>query len=217
MLRPPLLYALAAVALLSGCAPRAAAPEPAAALPPTPPAPPQPPPGGMADQPPLPTPNRGLSPAATLWHLRAGLNVAALQCTQADGIVPAYNRLLSVHSRALARAHEAVVDEHANQLAYDRAMTGLYNYFAQPTGRDGFCGTAEEIAVAAAATDTAALPGFAATALADLDRSFTAYHAAWTDYRARLVAWRASGSGIPRIAYDPAVFLASDTVIAPAE
>ena len=50
------------------------------------------------------TPNRALTIAATVWHLRSALNVAALACRGADEglIVTRYNTMLTTQKIALA-------------------------------------------------------------------------------------------------------------------
>lgn len=206
------LLACSFALLLAGCATRpvelaAPIPVPVPFVPP--PAPmPKPPqkaalnltiPAKLADGSYL-TPNRSLSPAATLWHLRAALNVAALACPDA-ALSGGYNTLLATHRRALADAHKAATREQGGAAPFDVAMTKVYNYFAQPPAQAGFCAEAVVVMAQATATSPEALPGFAVEALARLDRPFTDFYAAYDRYRTDLADWQA-GRAPPQIAYD---------------
>lgn len=166
------------------------------------------------------TPNRALSDAGTLWHLRAALNVAALQCD--NGVsVPDYNRFLATQKRALADAHRELAAEYRIvhgptwQASFDGAMTRLYNYFALPPVRDGFCrATAAELAnLAAAPTNGAA--SLAPAALDRIEASFLTFFRNYADYRQALAQWRANDGAIastPRLGYHTAIFDGADTV-----
>ncbi len=164
------MIAAAVATMLVGCghrerpAPPAPAPEPS----PTP-APPPPPP---------PTINSGLGDEEALWHLRAALNVAALGCGQGPagaGIVTRYNTLLIERKAVLATAYAAEKARYgAERGALDRHMTQLYNFFADPAAQRGFCAAAADVAEQVATTPAAALPGFAATALEQLERPVVA-------------------------------------------
>lgn len=160
---------LAAGLVLTACAARptpvriAAAPPPAANL-----------------VPPAPTPiNAGLSPAATLWHLRAGLNVAALACRGADeaALVARYNALLAAHAPALRAAEAAYRGEYqaqgaAGRIRYDADQTRLYNFWGQARGRAGLCAAAGEALTMLQDADDAGLAAAAGERLAALDRAF---------------------------------------------
>ena len=154
---------LIVVAGLAGCAshvpPVALAPAPAPA------------PVAVVEAAPAPTPiNAGLSPAATLWHLRAGLNVAALACRGTD-LTAGYNAMLARDAERLRASEAALAAEFqarggAWRKRYDDEMTRLYNFFGQARGRDGLC------AAAAAALADPAVADDAAARLAALDRGF---------------------------------------------
>ncbi|CAN5526692.1 hypothetical protein BH09PSE4_BH09PSE4_00740 [soil metagenome] len=164
------------------------------------------------------TPNRGLSGAAALWHLRTGLNVAALACRGPDeaALVAGYNRFLAAYRPQLAAAERSVAVGHATISAHDAAMTRLYNYWAQPPAQAGFCAAAAHVIAGATGVPAKDLPGFAADAVAELDRPFTDFYRAyadWRDARASGVAYAASApvpvgqqASAPRLEYDPAVF-----------
>lgn len=136
-----------------------------------------PPPVVATPAPPAPTPiNAGLSSAATLWHLRTGLNVAALACRgpEAAALTGGYNTLLAKHAAALAAA--AAAQQADYQLAggdwrdrYDDDQTRLYNFWSQAHGREALCRAAAETLTALATLDDAGLTAMAGAQLAALD------------------------------------------------
>ncbi|HVF93874.1 MAG TPA: hypothetical protein VM900_06135, partial [Sphingomonas sp.] len=122
---------------------------------------------------------------ATLWHLRAALNVAALACRGPEQvpIVAGYNALLTREKATLADAERRYAAEYRDTAApdwrdrYDDTQTRLYNFFAQAEARDGFC---------RAAADTLARPDASsepATALALLEKPFTDFYGAYDVWR----------------------------------
>ncbi|UVO52525.1 hypothetical protein M0208_13085 [Sphingomonas sp. SUN019] len=138
------------------------------------------------------TPNRVLTPAATVWHLRAALNVAALACrgVQETTTVAQYNALLQTQKAALKDAEANLSAEYRAsggdwQDRYDDSMTRLYNYFSQSFARDAFCANAAAVLADSATVAPTALPTFAATRLPMLDRPFTDFYAAYDAWRAR--------------------------------
>ncbi len=219
MVRVPLL--LPFVALVTACAGslRVAAPAPALPLPIAPVAAPAPPDGAasgltiparLADGS-YQTPNRAVSTAGAIWHLRAAFNVVALNCPDPT-LVPEYNRLLSTHRKALTEAHRALMAEYGGNAMFDPAMTRLYNYFAQPPVLARFCATAAPLLHAAAALPSGEFAAFSGTALAQIDQPFTDFYARYDGYRADLAAWRAGSLAAPRLAYDSSVFTTTATV-----
>lgn len=210
-------FTLAAVAVtLAGCAQRAVpvasapAPQPIVVQTPRPT-----PPGGasatfvtpalLADGS-FDTPNRALTPAATAWHLRAALNVAALRCND-DALIASYNGFVRVHAAALARAHDTAMREAGSQAAFDGAMTRLYNYFALPPVQASFCAAAATIADEAVRTPESEFGRFVTLGLPVLDMPFTNFFREYGQYRVDLARWQA-GAGMPRLAYDASVLLA---------
>jgi hypothetical protein len=121
-------------------APRPVAPPPAPVIPPMPL-----PPGGAAVTMKIPaigadgvriTPNRNLSREEYIWHLRSGLNVAALNCQGPvwGEIAQNYNRYLQVHKSRLAQTNKAVDAEYVKRYRGQNALrvrdthsTDLYN------------------------------------------------------------------------------------------
>jgi hypothetical protein len=94
--------------------------------------------------------------AHLLWNLRAGLNVAALQCQFSPYLrtVGNYNSLLAHHSGELADAYTALngyfkrVQGNAakGQKAFDDYTTITYNGWSTLQAQLGFCQTASDIA-----------------------------------------------------------------------
>ena len=129
---------------------------------------------------PAPTPiNAGLTPAATLWHLRAGLNVAALACRGPGEavLVARYNALLAAHPAAFGTATATHQSEYRTDGGdwrdrYDDDQTRLYNFFSQARGRAALCASAATTLATLGTADDAALAAAAPAELAALDRAF---------------------------------------------
>ncbi|WP_066798318.1 hypothetical protein [Sphingomonas soli] len=219
-MRAPLFHALLLVLMATGCSRGTQRAEVAASVAQRPVARPMPvPPASAAPNLLLParlpdgdyaTPNRNLSEAATIWHVRSAFNVAVLTCTSEPGLAPDYNQLLRLHREPLKRAHASLAAEQSG--GFDATMTRVYNYFSQPPVQRDFCPAAKGLLAEALATPPAAFPAFAREALLRLDAPFIAFYRAYDAYRADLALWRAGGAS-PRIAYDSHGFL-SETALA---
>ena len=199
--------AIAAAALgivsLSGCAHREVAAPVAVAVPVAPPPRPVlageygsvvPPPRGLDGR--YMTINAGADAERTMWHVRAALNVAAIGCRALEdaAITPAYNALLKNEKAELAKANTAVQASFRKgggdwQSAHDRYMTRLYNFFAMPAAKAGFCAAAREVAPEAAVATPATFATFAAGALPRLEAPFIAVYAAIDDWKVQTAAW----------------------------
>lgn len=150
---------------LAGCASRA----------------PSPPPERPAPAPaPLSPIHQNLDPLETLWHVRAGLNVAALSCAQRVGpaIASDYNAFLKAKKDLLAAAYQSLSDSYKAkggnwQRALDADMTKLYNHFASPTAQAAFCDAAAAEVKRAIAAHPDGYAGWSADMLARLDKPFT--------------------------------------------
>eukprot|EP01035_Chromulina_nebulosa_P038650 gene38651-52219_t len=121
----------------------------------------------------------GLSPDEIAWHVRAGLNVAALACRDRDAktTVARYNRMLANHREPLAAARagiEARLRDRfgaAWQAHDDDAMTRLYNHFAAPEAHDAFCAAARDLLRDSEGVAPAAFHAFARYALPQLEQA----------------------------------------------
>lgn len=192
------------LALVAGCA-KVAPPPVVATLPPAPVVQAPMPKGGrpgmvipvrLADGS-YATPNRALSDAATIWHLRTALNVAALACRDADEpqTTAAYNVLLTTRKPQLAAAESALSTEFRTRGGdwrdtYDDAMTKLYNYWSQDFARAGFCAAAKQVLAEAPAVPATEFTSFATTRLVMLDRPFNDFFQAYD-------AWRTQAALVP--------------------
>jgi len=91
--------------------------------------------------------------AHLLWNMRAGLNVAALQCQFSPMLmtVPNYNDLLSKNAAELNTAYAALgayfkrTQPKGWQKAFDQYTTRTYNGFSTMHAQLGFCETASAI------------------------------------------------------------------------
>ncbi len=165
------IVATAAIAAIAACASR---PKEVAVAPP-PPAPVVP----VYITPPITPINRDLSTAATVWHMRVALNVAALACrgAQEGAIIQRYNAMLTTHKATLAGAQTALSGEYRAQGGdwqdrYDDAMTKLYNFFSQAQARDAFCTAAAATLAETERLAPGELQAFAAAVLPTLDAPF---------------------------------------------
>ncbi|MFN3747069.1 MAG: hypothetical protein ACK4SJ_00120 [Sphingorhabdus sp.] len=185
-------------------APKPVAPPPAPVIPPMPL-----PPGGAAVTMKVPalgidgvraTPNRNLSREEYIWHLRSGLNVAALNCQGPvwGEIAQNYNRYLQVHKGRLAQSNKTVDSEYVKRFpgqnglrVRDTRMTDLYNYFALPPVRAEFCDKSLQKSREIVAIPSTALPEYSFGALADLDAVFINFFNAFEKYKVDIVEWNA--------------------------
>ena len=101
----------------------------------------------------LPGATAAESRAHLLWNLRAGLNVAALQCQFSPYLrtVDNYNGILAHHSVELANAYQALesyfrrVHGRTGPRRFDDYSTQTYNNFSTLQAQFGFCQTAAQI------------------------------------------------------------------------
>jgi len=120
-----------------------------------------------------PTPEEFAS-AETMWALRGGLNVAALQC-QNGQLMRNYNQLISRHKALLNDAYQAQQaayrETHGTrwQARHDSDMTRMYNGFANVRDRRRFCAAAAGIAADAAEMPSPRLANVAGRMLRALD------------------------------------------------
>ena len=117
--------------------------------------------------------------ATLLWNLRAGLNVAALQCQFSPSLraVPNYNGILAHHSVELAAAYTVLgnyfkrVHGARGQKLFDDFSTATYNNFSTLQAQYGFCQTAAGISKEALATPKGELYALAQRRLRELRNS----------------------------------------------
>jgi len=115
--------------------------------------------------------------ADQLWRLRAGLNVAALQCQFSPflGTVAIYNNILHQHEGELKKAYQRLTGQYKRTrqglLEFDRFNTRTYNGFATFDAQEQFCDTAALVGREALRQPLGSFSDFAPTALARLQAS----------------------------------------------
>lgn len=95
--------------------------------------------------------------AHLLWNMRAGLNVAALQCQFSPALmtVSNYNDVLKQHTIELNKAYQAIEAYFKRtggktwRVAFDQYTTRTYNGFSTLHAQLGFCDTASDIGLQA--------------------------------------------------------------------
>jgi hypothetical protein len=168
----PLVCATLALPLVAGCSQPKPGPQPQGARPAAPPV--------ITSQQPvaLSEIHREAGEVERVWHLRAALNVAALQCARssASPLVKDYNLILARHRTVLAQAYAAkqarfqAAGGKAWQQAMDRHLPRLYNHWAWPPAQDRFCAAAAEAARRASLVAPDGFAVYALRALAAVDQ-----------------------------------------------
>jgi len=198
--------ALAALAALSACGPKAppqeTPPPPVVVIPPKP-YPPLGAPPNIAT-PPVDaygvrrTINTGLSATQTIWNLRSAYNVAALNCTKPEhaAILENYRAYLKAHAKQLTAANKGVDAEFKARIgtafvkSREAYMTQVYNYFALPPTLPLFCDAALAMSHEMKLAKSADLATVSARGLARLDQVFKDFFTGYDQYRADLAAWQ---------------------------
>ncbi len=248
-------FGLAVAALAAGSALLAACATPPPPPPPPPPAPPPAvveavpyrplPPGGAHYVMDIPqrgpdgrrvTVNSNLSDDQLVWNLRSAWNVAALNCLGAEyePILDGYRTFLTSNVKSLKAVNDRLEKSYTSRfrvrrdaiVARDGYTTQVYNFFAEPAARAGFCRAALDMANRALITPPTDMAGFARDNFAGLmlpfDQFFNEYEAyqqasaAWDDkwgalYGASQPGWvavqqaLASGIPVPRVAVETVI------------
>ena len=120
---------------------------------------------------PLPTPSlAAVQGTEAVWHLRAGLNVAALSCRGRGrvGLTGEYRQLLSRHDGLLDASYSGELRRYG-QSGLDRHQTQLYNRFALQRSPARFCQAAQGVARRAVAMNATELTAGAPRLVAELE------------------------------------------------
>lgn len=136
--------------------------------------------------------------ASLLWNLRAGLNVAALQCQFSDYLraVPNYNGLLAHHSVELAVAYTTLNNYYKRTLgakgqkAFDDYSTITYNNWSTLQAQMIFCQTATNITKTALATPKGRLIEVAQARMRELRNALVPAYDPRPAYRPYLIRLR---------------------------
>ncbi len=118
-----------------------------------------------------PVAETGASALDLVWSVRSGLNVAALQCRNAD-LTSNYNVFLKRHANLLAAAYAAQEQRFRRQFAagwqtqLDAALTRQFNMYVLLPDTQAFCRWATALAADLAGRAPDELAGLAAAATA---------------------------------------------------
>ncbi|MEP3050189.1 MAG: hypothetical protein ABJP48_11485 [Erythrobacter sp.] len=147
------------------------------------------------------TVNRDLSDDELVWHFRSGWNVAALNCTSAQyqPVLTAYSAYISDHATALRQVSERIDSvyraEHGSRRAGIRAregkLTSVYNFFALPPARAGFCRAALDVSNRALGQPSADPIAFAMANFTTLETPFNTFFNEYEEYQRTSAAWDA--------------------------
>ncbi|MEA3066412.1 MAG: hypothetical protein QOJ27_2873 [Sphingomonadales bacterium] len=147
---------------------------------------------------PLPGATAAEQRANLIWNLRAGLNVAALQCQFSDYLraVPNYNGLLAHHSVELAAAYTTLNNYYKRTLgakgqkAFDDYSTITYNNWSTLQAQMIFCQTATNITKSALATPKGQLLQLAQARMRELRNALVPAYDPRPAYRPYLIRLR---------------------------
>jgi hypothetical protein len=210
------ITSLAGAALLAGCAAKTPLPPP----PPPPPPPPAPvveavpyrplPPGGAHYVMNMPsrgpdgqrvTVNSNLNDDQLVWNLRSAWNVAALNCLapEYEPILTGYRAFLSKNVRALKAVNDRIEKTYTSRhkvrrdamVARDGYTTQVYNFFAEPAARAGFCRAALDMANRAATAPASDPLTFARANFAGLLQPFEQFFDEYEAYQRASAEWDA--------------------------
>lgn len=102
------------------------------------------------------TVNSNLSDDRLVWHLRSAWNVAALNCLapEYDPVLQGYRAFLANNTRTLKAVNDRIEKTYNDRfrvrrsaiVARDAESTQVYNFFANPAARSGFCLAALDVA-----------------------------------------------------------------------
>ena len=141
---------------------------------------------------PLPGANTNEYRAHLLWNLRAGLNVAALQCQFSPYLrtVDSYNGILAHHAEELASAYQTLegyfrrVHGRTGPRRFDDYSTQTYNNFSTLQAQFGFCQVAGRIGKEALASRKGQLHQVATSRMRELRSSLSPMTEAYSFVRA---------------------------------
>lgn len=145
--------------------------------------------------------NRQLTEDELVWHFRSGWNVAALNCTapQYQPILDGYSAFIKDHARSLKRLNDRIDAVYRREIGSRRAairareaqMTSVYNFWALPPVRAGFCSAALDISSRALAAPPSDPVAFAKTNFDQLEAPFETFFAEYQAYRQLSAQWDA--------------------------
>jgi hypothetical protein len=106
--------------------------------------------------------NSNLSNDQLVWNLRSAWNVAALNCLSPEyqPILDSYRAFLTKNAKSLKAVNDRIEKSYTSRfevkrdaiIARDNFTTQVYNFFAEPAARAGFCRAALDMANRASVT-----------------------------------------------------------------
>ncbi len=148
------------------------------------------------------TVNANLTSDETIWHVRSGWNVAALNCTapQYQPILDGYGSYISGNKSALSAVNARLEQVYRDRAGARRAgiqlretqFTSVYNYFALPPARSQFCRTMLQIAQETQLNPVTDIGMFSAGALPRMEAAFESFFTAYEQYERDSAAWDAA-------------------------
>jgi hypothetical protein len=137
--------------------------------------------------------NMGLDEDETIWHVRSGWNVAALNClgSRNKPILTGYAAFLKKYARELAAVNRRIEAKYRNPAAREVQNTKVYNYFAAPAAMGDMCPVALAVANEWLKAPPSDLAAFSKTTLPRYDAVYLAFFNAYDRYRADSAAWDA--------------------------
>jgi hypothetical protein len=147
------------------------------------------------------TVNTGLSDDHLVWHLRSAWNVAALNCLapEYEPILDGYRAFLTNNVRPLKAVNDRIEREYSRRfktrreaiVARDALTTQVYNFFALPAARAGFCRAALDMSNRSLAAPPADPLSFARTSFDGLLMPFETFFDEYEAYQQASAEWDA--------------------------
>jgi hypothetical protein len=145
------------------------------------------------------TVNRNLSDDRLVWHLRSAWNVAALNCLAPgyEPILEGYTAFLRNNPRSLKAVNDRIEKSYRTRfrvrrdamVARDGETTMVYNFFANPAVRSGFCGAVLDMANRFLAADKPEPLAFARANFALLETPFEEFFTQYEAYQRASYEW----------------------------
>lgn len=147
------------------------------------------------------TVNSGINDDHLVWHLRSAWNVAALNCLapEYEPILQGYRNFLTQNARSLKAVNDRIEADYARKhktkraamVARDGQVTQVYNFFALPAARSGFCRAALDMSSRALAAPSGDPLSFARANFDGLLAPFETFFDEYEAYQRASAEWDA--------------------------
>lgn len=142
-----------------------------------------------------------LSDDERVWYFRSAWNVAALNCTDPlyTPVLDGYSSYIKNNAKVLKQVNDRIDASYRKEYnvrrdaikARETTMTTVYNYFALPPARGGFCTAALDVANRAAALPDLDPVVFAQANLTTMEQPFEDFFTAYEKYQRASADWDA--------------------------